>query len=206
MRFAYLSKLAAICAMVFSTLSWGAEESPMSFKVRSETSVLIPSAASTCQEEAEPSMPATQSLEKSYFRFEAPEIEFDAAKIKKNAVITLIKINITIDSDHVGGKYSCVIAGDELKYLYYNGTEYWNPANITYDATSNKFKSSSYWTTNRGYKSCALKCGGVMAHETSFTAPVTFEAHAVSTTLNADGNMTSKFYKATTTGTVRNLF
>ncbi len=40
----------------------------------------------------------------------------------------------------------------------------------------------------------------------AYLSPVTFEAHAVSTTLNADGNMTSKFYKATTAGTVRNLF
>ncbi len=212
-----ISKLMALALIAHSTLSCGgSDDNPVTFKVRSGTTMLIPSPTTTCKEEAEPTIPATQSLAKSYFRFETPQVEFDHAKVlevaKKtfeNATLANVTFNIvgftmTINSTNVGGKYSCIIAGDEVKYLYYKGTEYWDPVNISYDGTV--FKSSTYYT-NQGYKSCSLKCGGVEAKEAAFTATVSMEALVVMSVTNPlDGSVVDIPYKAASSAIVRNAF
>ena len=216
---ACMSKLVVLALIALSTFSCGgSEDNPVTFKVRSGTTMLIPTATTTCKEEAEPTIPATQSLAKSYFRFETPQVEFDNEKVleiaKKtfegatlaNVTFNIIGFTMKMNSANVGGAYSCIIAGDELKYLYYKGTAYWDPVNISYDAVTSTFKSSNYYTT-QGYTSCSLKCGGVEAKEVSFTATVSMEALVVMSVTNPqNGSVVDIPYKASSSAIIRNIF
>lgn len=215
-----ISKLMILTLIAHSTLSCGgSEDNPVTFRVRSGTTMLIPSPTTTCKEEAEPTIPATQSLAKSYFRFETPQVEFNHTKVleiaKKtfesaglaNVTFNIVGFTVKMNSVNVGGEYSCIIAGDELKYLYYKGSEYWDPANISYDSVTSTYKSSNYYT-NQGYKSCSLKCGGVEAKETQFTATVSMEALVVMSVTNPldAGEVVDIPYKASASAIVRNAF
>lgn len=202
-----IQSLVIITLSYFSLSCSKTEDSAMTFKVRGASTVLVPATTTTCKEDAVPTTPATRSIGTKYFQFYFPEIEFDATKIDTAATINIIAITITVESNYInGGKFKCLIAGDELKYLYYGTGEYWDPTSITYDATTSQFKSTNYWTGTRSLKSCALKCGGVGAKDAAFVAPVNFEVLAVSTVKKADGTQVDTPYKASTTGTLRSLF
>ena len=199
-----------ITILSLGTLSCGSPaDSPITFKLKSGQAVLIPIAASTCKEEAVPAADGTTiSITSKSFAFDAPQIEVDVAKMNQNASINIIGITIKIESPFIsGGKYQCVIAGDELKYLYYNPaatSTSWDPTNIIVDTaalqadgtTASEFTGTRYWTAAKGFKSCPLRCGGVATtKEGAFQAPVLFELIAVSTVTATDGSLIQTPYK-----------
>ncbi len=209
-----------ITILSMGTLSCGSTaDSPITFKLKSGQAVLIPTSASTCKEEAVPAVDgSTVSITSKYFAFDAPQIEVDISKMNKNASINIIGITIKIESNFInGGKYQCVIAGDELKYLYYNPaatSSTWDPTNIIVDTTAlqangttaEEFTGTRYWTAAKGFKSCPLRCGGVSVKEGAFQAPVLFEMILVSSVTATDGSLIQTPYKISTNGTLKALF
>ena len=211
-----LLRVVAILSVTLSVLSCGKEKkSPITFTVRSNKQVLVPGVPEPTGTEAGMGA-STTSLSPKFFRFPFPEINIDKARVlelyeginlsSNRLSFNIVGINIKIDSDAMrGGKFRCIIAGEELNYLYYLGGAKWNPAAITYDAATDQFKATNYYTS-LGYTSCPLKCGGVPAKEGDCSVPVTFDLIIIATLLNDDGAQTDVPYKVTTNATLQHMF
>ncbi len=222
-------RLLSISLITFSVLSCGKEKKlPVTFNVRANKKFFVPSTTRSCKDAS--LGVTTETIAKNYVAFEYPEIEIDRARLEEiypeldfNTLATnptkltfnIVGINVKIDSPNInGGRVRCVIAGEELQYLFYNSTTglQWTPAALTYDPAYDRngdskgdFRGTAYYQAN-GYTSCPIKCGGIATKDTAFTAPVSFEVIVISSLKNDDGTQSDVPYKITTTGTVQNAF
>jgi hypothetical protein len=220
-------------------LGCGKEEAGLvDFKMATKKSFLIPAKTNSCKE-LQVGPINSYSIGEKYFSFFKPQVEWKGDAAYPNSYLSVIAIVARIKSPFIsGGSHSCIITGQDLKYLYFNplgsgndpGTEcernggtctsgtcsgasgscsidpdskkyWWDPTQVT------SSKGTSYYLDNN-FQDCPFMCGGIqtVTSDMAFTATVSFELTGVINTTNDEGVTTEVPIKATTTGTIQNLF
>lgn len=153
-------------------------------KISKSATYLIPSDTASCVSKyvgtLDPLAGISRDISSKYFQLKNMTLSYK----KINSKFTLVLIQITSNSNYLGGDYKCEIGGDELSVLTFKSGDsstyrIWD--GIIDPAVSTQLVSSGVVTFN-----CPITCGGIQPEDVDFQSTATIKFIGYETDQNGD--------------------